>query len=135
MTDSTTTTTTTAPVALKKVPKQWMLGCSKDDKDEIVSIASEFIGEGLTKSYAMTEKEVINMLLNFATSRRFEEQIVTSDGGEENIEVVDHFQIEAKRVFALRDTKPTKVDNNSPEALQREMARITARLAELGLSK
>ena len=132
MTDS---TTTTALVTLKKAPKQWMLGCSKDDKDEIVSIASEFIGEGLTKSYAMTEKEVVNMLLNFATSRRFEEQVVTSEDGEENLVTVDHFQIEAKRVFALRDTKPAKLDNNSPEALQREMARITARLAELGLSK
>lgn len=134
MTDS-TTTTTAALVSLKKTPKQWLIGCSKDDKEEIVSIASEFIGEGLTKSYAMTEKEVINMLLNFATSRRFEEQVVTSEDGEEQIENVDHFQLEAKRVFALRDTKPAKLDNNSPEALQREMARITARLAELGLSK
>ena len=135
----------------KKAPKQFMLGVSKDDKEEIAAIAARYVGPGVTKEYPMTEKEVVNLLLHVAKNRRFETVYIsdpitgeyvydsmTDDDGEEitfpRTETVDHFEIEKNRVFALRDTAPAKVDNNDPAVLRALMARIQAKLDALGLS-
>ena len=135
--------------AKAKVPKQWMLGCFKDDKEKITAIASEYVGPGVTKEYGMTEKEVVNMLLHVAKNRRFEttypvdedgeyiyDEVTNEETGEVTrqvrYETVDHFDLESKRIFALRETAATKaVNNNDPAVLRATMAKIQAKIDAL----
>ena len=122
--------TPAAPAKIAK--KQYFVGCSEDRKEEIQNLASQYIGPGVTKSYPMTEKEAVDLLWHVATNRRFETVEETSDEtGEITLREVDHFDIEVKRIFAMRDTAPEK--GNTKESLMAQMARIQAKLKALGL--
>lgn len=131
-----------APV-VKSAPKQTFVGCTADTKSALQELAKSYIGPGVTKEYAMTEKEVVDLVYHVATNRRFslvEEvdaetgEVVYDDDGHPEMREVDHFDIEVKRIFAMRDTKPEKVNYNSKESLLAQMAKIKASLAKLGLS-
>jgi hypothetical protein len=127
-----------APVA-KTAKKQYFVGCSEDRKVEIQALAEQYTGPGVTKSYPMTEKEAVDLLWHVATNRRFESvQAIDEEGlpsydtdGQPAMEVTDHFDLEVKRIFSLRDTAPEK--GNTKESLMAQMARIQAKLKALGL--
>jgi hypothetical protein len=127
--DTTTTTTIMTPqndtttAESKKTPKQWMIGASEDDKREIAALCREFVGPGVTKPYAMTEKECVNLILHVAKNNRYSQvdgkvhvssldldgQVQFDETGEILTEEIDgkiqfdRFSHEAKRIFSLRE--------------------------------
>ena len=146
--DETAATPEVETPAAKSKPVQFTCGITEDDKAEIALLCESFIGPALSKKDGkkMTEKEAINMLLNVANTFRysFKEKMAEVDGeqvpvydadGIQECEQVDNFEIEAKRVFALRDTKPEKIDMNSPEALKAQLVKLQARLDKLAADK
>lgn len=128
----------TAPV-VKTAKKQYFVGCSEERKTEIQELAAKYVGPGVTKEYAMTEKEAVDLLWHVATNRRFESSQAVDEycqpsydaDGQPVMDTVDHFELEVKRIFAMRDTAAPV--GNSKESLLAQMARIQAKLRALGL--
>ncbi len=142
-TDTITAAATDTVTAAAKKPVQWQVGVSEDMKAEITLLRESFVGPGVTKPYPMTEKECVDMIWHVANNNRYitvEKTDTAADGTElpvldidglPEFVTVDAFDLESKRVFSLRDTKPVKRDLNSPEAIRTEMARLQAKLASL----
>lgn len=133
----------TALPTAKVSPKQTFVGCTADTKTALQELAKSYVGPGVTKEYAMTEKEVVDLVFHVATNRRFSlvekvdsetGEVIYDDDGQPEMCEIDHFELEVKRIFAMRDTKPEKVNYNSKESLLAQMAKIKASLAKLGLS-
>ena len=136
------TTVETAPVVVENKSDNAILGVSKADKAEITELREGFVGAGATKEYAATEKEFVSAMLHVVKNRRFEDRArVNEDGsdwerdedGEVVYDLIDHLDLEMKRTFALRPTKPAKIDYNDPAVLRAQMAKIQAKLQALGL--
>lgn len=127
---------------VSKTPKQAFVGCSLETKQAIQEMAKGYVGPGVTKSYPMTEKEAVDLLWHVATNNRFQSvpvidkesgEPIFDEDGQPCYESKDEFELESKRIFALRDTKPERVDYNSRESLLAQMAKVRASLAKLGL--
>jgi hypothetical protein len=139
---TTTETETTAPVVVENKSDNAIVGVSKADKAEITAMREQFIGAGATKEYAATEKEFIGACLHVVKNRRYEDRArINEEGtdwerdedGKVIYDLIDHLDLEMKRTFALRPTKPAKIDYNDPAVLRAQMARIQAKLQALGL--
>ena len=144
-TDTSVNTTNTTTSVDTTTPKNAMIGAYSEDKAAIAEISAMFIGPALSKKDGkkLSEKETVNLLLHVAKNNRYtmvqKFEAVDVDGvlgtipevnedGEGVWEERDTWALEARRIFALRDTHPEKMDLSSPAGIKRAMAALQAKL-------